>query len=131
MIIYSHDGDALLLELTTMPGGDIPGTDNDAIHPSFTHGLDNDFQPFQIAVISSDEEAVSRSMGFVIQSLEDFAEEGIVNAADNDPQSVGAVGLQATGYCAWDVSELLGVLFDPDDGIWSDGRMFPQGARDC
>jgi len=24
-----------------------------------------------------------------------------------------------------------GVLFDPDDGIWSNGRMFAQGARDC
>src|SRR6188474_2013515 len=114
-----------------MPGNDIPRTNNDAVYPSFTHGFDDDFQPFQITVISGDKEAVSGGMGFVIQSLEDFAEEGVVNAADNDSQSVGAISLQATGNRARDVSEFLGVLFDPDDGIWSDGRVFAQGTRDC
>src|SRR5688572_21399366 len=40
LIIYGHDRDTLLLELATMPGSDIPGTNDDAIHPSFTHGFD-------------------------------------------------------------------------------------------
>ena len=59
----------------------------------------------------------SLSWATIFDALQDFTEEWVIQAADNDTQYLGPVGFQRTGGCTGLVAHLLGNLPDAFAGF--------------
>ncbi len=94
------------------------GADDDPIHPSLNHCLDDVFLHLFILAGGSHEQAVAVSLGDFLDPLQDFTEEGVVNIADDDTQGTRAVGFQRAGGGAGQVAQVGSHLADTVGGFF-------------
>ncbi len=94
------------------------------------HGADDGALTLQVALGGSNEQAVAALLGHIVNALEDFAKERVVNRIDNHPQHLRTVGLQAAGGGGGLVAQLSGNLPDVFRRRERDQRAAAQGARD-
>ena len=86
LIIDHHDGYTETGELPALLRTDRGGANNNSIHTVFDHILDDRLFVFMIPLRSSHEQAVAVGLCLFFDSLQDFTEERIIDAADDYTQ---------------------------------------------
>ena len=102
--------------------------DYDAIRALLHHGLNDLPLLDRIMLGGCDEQAVSSRLGADFDAVEDLAEKGVGNAADNHTQNLGSIGLEAARHSAGSITHFLGNLADPFGSFTGHQVVHPQGT---
>src|SRR5574340_594659 len=129
LMVHHHHREPVLRKLPALLGVEGGGADDHSVGPVLHQRLDDFLLPGGIVLRGGNEQAVSGLLGDLFDPEEDFAEEGIVDAADDDAKLLGAVGLQAAGSRGRQVGHFLGCLADAFGGLLRDEGITAQRAR--